>query len=154
MLSSESLAVCSAISMLMRSSALKAEAASSSWDLRALALFMAWEGRQEEDSARQETAQPPESLSWSLGWTRRVVELSERLHFSLLMLSKCKIGAFLLWLSGLRTQRCPCEDAGSINPWLAGWLRIRCGHKLQRRLQTQLGSGAAVAVCRLQLQLQ
>ena len=37
------------------------------------------------------------------------------------------------------------EDEGSI-PGLPWWVRVQCCHKLQRRLQMQLGSSVAVAV--------
>ena len=54
---------------------------------------------------------------------------------------------FLLWLSGLKTQRCLCEDVGSISGLAQlSELRIWCCCKLRLRLQMQLGSGVAVAV--------
>ena len=52
---------------------------------------------------------------------------------------------FSLWLSRLITWHSAGENVGSISG-LVQWLRIWCCRKLQRRPQTQLRSGVAMAV--------
>ena len=56
-----------------------------------------------------------------------------------------------MWLSGLRTQRCLCEDADSI-PDLSG-LMIQHFHKLQRSYRCGSDLVFSWLWCKLQLQL-
>ena len=60
---------------------------------------------------------------------------------------------FPLWLSGLRTQCCLCEDASSSLASISGLRILRCS-ELWHRSQMQLVSGVAIAVARPQLQFQ
>ena len=50
-----------------------------------------------------------------------------------------------MWLSGLRTQHCLCEDVGPI-PGLTQWVKDLALPWLWCRWKMQLGSGVAVAV--------
>ena len=74
-------------------------------------------------------------LQVNLDWPRKMTSVSmvSELH---------KIGEreHALWLSGLRTRHCLCEDMGLIPLVLFNGLRIQCGHKLWCRSQMRLGS--------------
>ena len=52
---------------------------------------------------------------------------------------------YLLWLSGVRTQYCLCEDGSSI-PGLSQWIKDPALPKVQLSLQMRLGSGVAATV--------